>query len=366
MPQKRRSNGEGSIFQEANGRYRISVTRWENGKRTRKTRVAWKKADAVAILSQLRGDTTAPTGHLNLASYLKRWLDDVVSAKAAGTLDSYTNAVDNHISKRIGNVRLDRMTPMVVQTFVAGMRRDEIGSRTQQNAFAVLSAAMEHATALNLLEKNPCGPIARPSHETKEINPFTLDQAKELIAETAGTRHHAMLQLALTAGLRQGEIFGLRWDRIDFKRQTVTIDQQVVCIGGKTSIAKPKTKSSIRTIEVTPACLSSIQSHRAIVLAEGNAGNPLAFPAVEGGLIGRSTFRTRFWIPLLRSQLIAERGFHHTRHTYATLALGAGIPAPVVSRNLGHARVSTTMDIYAHVLETHQSEATATISRLFG
>jgi integrase len=297
---------------------------------------------------------------------LKRWLDDVVSSKAAGTLDSYKNAVDNHISKRIGGLRLDRVTPMTVQTFLAEMRRDKIGGRTQQNAFVVLRAALGHAVGLNLLSQNPCDRIDKPIHETKKIVPFTLEEAKELISETVGTRYHAVLQLAFTAGLRQGEIFGLRWDRIDFAKQTIRIDQQVVCIGGKTSIGKPKTMASIRTIEITAACSDALKSHRAIMLAEGNAGNPLAFPAREGGLIGRSTFRTRFWIPLLKSQLYAERGFHHTRHTYATLALGAGVPVTVVSKTLGHSKVDVTWNIYSHVLENHRSEATETMSRMFG
>ena len=366
MPSRRRGNGEGSIFQEKSGRWRISVTRWEGTKRIRKTRIAWKKADAVAILKELRGDETLPNGHLTVGSYLKKWLADVVASMSANTLNSYTMAVDNHIASRLGTIRLDRLSPIHVQSWIAAMVKDEVGDRSQQNAFAVLRSALKKAVGLNLIAKNPCDRISKPKCEAEPINPFTLIEAREILEDSVGTRWHVAYQLAFTAGLRQGEIFGLRWDRIDFKMRELKVDQQVICIGGKTSLAKPKTKSSIRSIELTLACIESLKAHRAILFAEGNAANFLVLPAPEGGLIGRSTFRSRVWVPQIKSLLLKERGFHHTRHTYATLALGAGVPVTVVSKNLGHSKVSTTLDIYSHVLQTHRSAATETISRLFG
>jgi integrase len=360
MSARRRSNGEGSIFQEKSGRYRISVTRWEGEKRVRKTRTAWKKADAVAILAELRNTTTDTTGNITVARFLCQWLKTVVSQKAANTLDSYTLAVNNHINPKLGTIRLDRLTPANIQAWLSAMSTNKTGSRTRANAYAVFRSAIEHAIDINLIAKSPFARIGKPSHETEPINPFTLDEAREILEDSKGERWHAAYQLAFTAGLRQGEIFGLQWGRIDFEKSTVRIDQQVICIGGKTNLAKPKTKASIRTIEITPACRQALFEHQ-----KQFGSNNLVFTAPQGGLIGRSTFRTRVWIPQLKRLLLTHRGFHHTRHTYATIALGAGVPVTVVSKTLGHAKVEITLNVYSHVLESHRTEATARIESLF-
>lgn len=324
-------------------------------------------ADARAALDELRGDTTVSVGPLTVDGYLQSWLRDVVKSELAGTThESYGLAVDTHISSRIGHVPLKKLRPLEVRAWLTKMVEDEVGSRTRSNAFTVLSAALDEAVVLDLIAKNPCSNLSKPSHDPAPINPFTLEEARELLKETEGDRAHGILQLGLTIGMRGGEIFGLFTNKIDWKARLIDIDQQVVCIGGRTSLAKPKTRASIRTVEITPDCRDALRDHLAIMMKEGHAGNPLMFPAPKGGLIGRSTFRTRVWNPLVKRCMFKPRGFHHTRHTYATLALGALVPPTVISKNLGHAKVSTTMDIYSHVLESHKSGATDTVARLFG
>lgn len=368
MP-KRRSNGEGCITKERSGRYRIIVSVVVGGKRIRKTRTAWKMADATAILNQMRSETNLyeHPHRLTVAKYLEMWIRDTIAGERRDNTDSsYRFAIEKHINPRIGSILLREFGPIHVQTWLAEMSRDEVGSRTRENAFVVLRAAMNHATVLKLITESPCASIAKPKHVTEKMNPFTLEEAKLILSETTGTRFHALLQLAMTAGLRQGELLGLPWNAIDWRNGTVRVEQQAVSSNGKVSLAAPKTESSVRTVEMTAACIDSLQAHKAIMLAEGNAGNELVFPAPEGGIECRGNFRTRFWNSLLVHLELAHRGFHNTRHTYATLALGAGVPITVVSANLGHSKVSTTLDIYAHVLESHNSAATETVARLFG
>lgn len=365
---KRRANGEGCITKEASGRYRIIVSVWSGGKRVRKTRTAWKMADATAILNLMRAETNLfeHPHRLTVAKYLELWLrDTIVGERRENTDFSYRFAIKKHINPRIGPILLRELGPIHVQSFLAEMARDSVGSRTRENAFVVLRAAMKHAEVMKLITASPCDGISKPKHVAAKMNPFTLEEARLLLSDTVGHRFHALLQLALTAGLRQGELLGLSWKMIDWKKSTVRVEQQAVSVQGETRIKPPKTGSSVRTVELTADCLAALQDHRAIMLAEGNLGNELVFPAPEGGIEGRGNFRTRFWDPLLVKHGLAHRGFHNTRHTYATLALGAGVPIPVVSSNLGHSKVSTTLDIYAHVLENHKTGATETVARLF-
>jgi integrase len=168
--------------------------------------------------------------------------------------------------------------------------------------------------------------------------------------------------------MRQGELFGLLWEHVDLPGGKLRIVQAAAEVAGKVSIRSPKTANSARVVELPPVAVKALKEHRAILMKEGNAGSDLVFPAPRGGLIPRSTFRHRYWLPILKHKNVgaAPRGFHHTRHTYATLALGAGVPVHVVSRVLGHSKASTTLDIYAHVLQAHQTAATEAAQRLFG
>lgn len=365
---RRRANGEGCITREPSGRYRIVISTWSNGKRVRMTRTAWKMADAAAILVEMRSkaDRLLRPERMTVEGWLRVWLADTIGGeRRENTAVSYKFAVEKHICPRIGAILLRDLAPVHVQSFVAEMSRDGLGGRTRENAFVVLRAALNHAVGLRLIDVNPCESVAKPRHEAEKMKPFTLEEAQWLLEETVGHRYHALLHVALTAGLRQGELLGLHWDAVDLDSGRLRVEQQAVCVGSSPELAPPKTQSSVRTIELVPSCVAALRDHRAILLAEGNGASKLVFPARNGGLESRGNLRVRFWNPLLNRLNLAHRGFHNTRHTYATLALGAGVPVTVVSANLGHSKTSTTLDVYAHVLEAHRSGATAVVERLF-
>lgn len=377
---RKKANGEGSIWKEATGkyagRYRCRVAAMVNGKMRSLTGSAWSHKEILATLKQLqervaaggldRSAVLAPD-RVTVAGLIEAWLaDHVTLKKSENTAVSYKFAADTHIIPRVGTVRLKEFAPLHAQQLVADWTREGVGSRALQNAFTVLRAAFTYARNLRLIDSDPFEFLEKPEHEAKDINPFTLEEARDLIAATIDDRHHVAVCLGIQAGLRQGEIFGLEWSKIDMKAATATIDQQAADISGSVTLKRPKTKASIRTVSLTPQTITALKAHKAILLKEGLASSKLVLPAPEGGLISRNNFRTRFWIPLLDRLGLARRGFHHTRHSYATLSLGAGIPVTVVSKQLGHAKTSTTLDIYSHVLETHQTSAVETLSRLFG
>lgn len=367
----RRANGEGSIYRTAAGQWKVSLSiRTAAGKRRRINRNARTKADAVAILAKLRNTDAAmfiDPERITLGQYLERWLTTHVAAnRSASTAALYRSISDRHITPKLGGVGLRRLSTAIVQEFVDGMIAANTASRSRQLAFAILGKAMKHAVKVGLIPVDPTENVDKPAHRPKEIFPFTQDEAASIIAESAETRWHALYVLALTSGMRQGELFGLEWSEIDLPGRTVRIKQAAAEVGGRVSISKPKTENSVRTVEITELAAGALRTHRAILLREGNAGSKLVFPAPRGGLVARSTFRHRYWLRLLRHCSITPRGFHHTRHTYATLALGAGVPVHVVAKVLGHSKPSTTHDIYSHVLKQHQDQATAAMQRLFG
>jgi integrase len=174
------------------------------------------------------------------------------------------------------------------------------------------------------------------------------------------------MQLAITTGMRQGELFGLEWRRIEFSASRLRVEQAVAEVNGVLHIRKPKTKRGLRTINLTPDTLAALDAHRTLILKRGRAASALVFPAIEGGPQSRINFGHRFWRPLLTRTELDYRGAHNLRHTYATIALGAGVPVHVVSQIMGHSKPSITHDIYAHVLQADQQHATTAMTRIFG
>lgn len=368
---RRRAKGEGSIYQLSNGSWRASLSFMKpDGTRGRKARTVQNQSSAVIALEEMKRDSglfvESPT-KLTVGKYLLDWLETVAKIdKAENTIVSYGFSIRTHLAPALGRILLSRLTSADVQRAFSAMSEAETGSRTRELAFVVLNSSMNHAVKMGMILTNPCARVSKPKSDRKDIVPFTIAESKLLIAKTRGTLNHAPIVLALMCGLRQGEIFGIHFDRLDMDSGKLRIDQQVQEICGKISVGKPKTKTSVRNIDLPIAVVNALREHRKLLLKYGHAASQILFPASEGGYIRKGNFRTRVWNPLLKKIGLKQRGFHHTRHTYATIALGAGVPVPVVSKILGHSKPSITLDIYAHVLERHTSDATKAIDSLFG
>ena len=367
---RKRANGEGCITKEKSGRYRVVISVWINGKRERRSRTAWKHADAVALLDELRGDASKmlDVRKITLQQHLTEWLEKIVIQKnkrAANTIESYRRAIEKQICPTLGRILLKRLSPDDIESWVYSLITEKVGSRTIENAFKILRSGLKWALRIRRIIDDPIAEISKPSHVSDDICPFSLEESKKILAASDGTRAHAMVALGIKAGMRSGELFGLPWRNVDLKSATIWIDQQAVEINGTRTIEKPKTKCSIRSVNLTPDAVEALRAHKAILLREGNAGSELVFPAPGGGIESRANFRQRVWLKLLKKAGVKPRGFHHTRHTYATLSLAAGVDVAVVSKQLGHAKTSITYDIYHHVLPDHKMEGTQTMSKLF-
>lgn len=368
---RKRANGEGCISKEKSGRYRVSISVWVNGQRVRRTKTAWKHADALAHLENLRSEASSGLLHikgLTVQKHLHEWLDKIITKKkkrTENTIESYRLAVDNHIVPRLGSMLLKQLTTEDIETWVSELSDDGVGSRTIENAFKILRSGLKWASLTKRVVTDPIAGVSKPSHEPEEIFPFTIEESRKIVTESEGTRWHAMIYLGLTTGMRTGELLGLQPEKIDWTNHTILVDQQATEIKGVRKLAKPKTKASCRTVRITPEAAAVILAHQAILMKEGLAGAGILFPNTLGSIESRANFRQRVWLPLLKKVGIESRGFHHTRHTYATLSLAAGDDIAVVSKQLGHSKISITYDLYHHVMPDQQAKAVQTMSRLF-
>ncbi|TWU12828.1 site-specific tyrosine recombinase XerC [Symmachiella macrocystis] len=341
-----------------------------NGELRRRSKVAKSKADANVFLRELQHDLAAgvglPADSMNVAQYMRLWLSDVIQGeRAENTYESYRLSIKNHIIPRIGRLKLSALTSRNVLSMLAAMKRDEVGGKTRQYAHTVLKTALGRAVAMGEIGKNPVDGVPRPQYQPEEIHPFTQQQMRAIIKESEGCRLGSAVLLAFATGMRQGEIFGLPWSSIDFKMSRLDVKQQLIEPRGMRKLTERlKTPTSRRTIELPASIIARMNQHRAASLKEGL--QELVFVDTAGGLIRKSNFRRYVWVRLLKDCGIEYRGFHHIRHTYATLQLTAGVPAHIVADVMGHKDASTLLKVYAHVLEGVQSMASDSIAKLLG
>lgn len=378
----RRANGEGSIFKEKTGRYRIAISVWKEGKRKQVTRTAWKHADALAILKEMRREADAnslSSERIDVEAFINRWLDNVIrSHRAPNTASNYELTCKKYLIPRLGSIQLKRLSPLQIESMFADLEREKAGGSARQAIHRIGCSALNHAVSLGLVEVNPFSKIRRPKHEQRKMRPFSLYECNRIIQATerteagdgeepiAGGRYGAFFRLAFTTGMRLGELFGLRWDHINLTDGYLVIDQQLINTRGRSRISRPKTKSANRKISLTQEAVASLLRHKAIMMKCGFAGSQLVFLSPLGKMENFSNFHRRVWKPLLSHLVIEHRGIHNSRHAFATISLEAGIPLPVISRQIGHASPSTTLNTYIHAIESHEKESVKKIGKLFG
>jgi integrase len=166
-----------------------------------------------------------------------------------------------------------------------------------------------------------------------------------------GERHHALYCLALTTGMRRGEILGLRWGCLDLALRTVHVRQTLVAGRGSPTFESPKSAKSRRSITLTTRAVHALELHRE---RQSKAGfsvedEALVFTSTRGTPINTSRLHLAFKAFLVRAGLPDIR-FHDLRHTCATLLLSKGVHPKIVQELLGHATINITLDTYSNIL----------------
>ena len=178
----------------------------------------------------------------------------------------------------------------------------------------------------------------------------------------SGDRFEALYVLALTTGMRQGEILALKWPEVDLDSGMIQVKATLHRTRAGFEFLEPKTARSRRQIALTGAAVAALRGHRAAQIEE-RLGCPywddpeLVFASEVGTPIQSPNLLRRSFFPLLDRAGLPRIRFHDLRHTAATLLLGQGVHPKIVSEMLGHSNIAITLDLYSHVTPTMQKAA---------
>jgi integrase len=368
----KRGNGEGSIYQrKEDGKWVGSIT-LQNGKRKvfyGKTRKEVKDKLAVALHEQQQG-TLVANSQQTVEQFLIDWLENTHKRSVRPrTYERYKQAIDLHIIPALGRYQLQKLTVQQVQAFYAKEEDKGIAPATIIYHHSVLHNALGKAVAWGLISRNVCDLASLPRKQHYEIQPLTAVQAQKFLDTVHGHRWEALFALALTTGMRRGELLGLKWQDINLETGILQVRRILSRVPTQMANrehvyveAEPKTAKSRRSIAIAPFALEVLKQHYEQQLeAKMKAGtswqwHDYVFCTSVGTHLGPNHVVEEFKKLLTQAGLPNIR-FHDLRHSAASLLLTVGVHPKIVQEVLGHTQISMTMDIYSHVLPGMQQDA---------
>ena len=370
MANKIRGRHEGSIYRRSNGTWRAQMT--VNGKRI--SYAAKTKAECQIWLSrmqfQLDQGYDYHGGKISLEEHLHLWLDASKASLRPNTAHQYGQIIRMHIVPYIGGIQIKDLQLARVEQFYGELINIGVGIRTVRLTHAVLHRALARAVRYRLITHNPAHGASLPRYQQGEMQVLDITQIGQFLVAANGSHYEALYHLAVTAGLRQGELFGLKWSDLKWNRATIHVQRQVQRIRGQGwSFVEPKTKAGRRTIKLSEGTLQGLREHKERlemqkdIVGERWKDYDLIFPSTVGTPGNRSNMRVDFLRVLEKAGLPKIR-FHDLRHTCASVLLNHGLPVIVVSNMLGHSKPSITLDIYGHLSQEKQSEAARIMDEL--
>ncbi len=363
MATKRRGNGEGSVYQRNDGRWVAAVT--IDGKQKfvyAKTRPAAQRRLREA--QRLHEDgLPVVTSRQSVTDYLTDWLKIVESSVRYATFIRYQEYVRLHIIPKIGRIRLAKLTPQQVQDMYAACLSAGLSAQSVRHLHTVFHRALRQAIQLDLVARNVTDRVEPPRAEKAEMQTYSAVQVRAFLDAARGDRLEALYVLAVTTGMRQGELLGLRWQDLDLERRVLQVQVAMQRTKDGLQLAAPKTNAARRKLILGKAAVDALRQHRAKQNAErlqvGERwpdwdlvfANGVGKPITAGHLLRRS------YEPLLLRANLPRLRFHCLRHTAGTLLAEKGVSIKVIQETLGHTRSAVTLDYYVHATENMQKHA---------
>ncbi len=365
----RRGQGEGSVFQLPDGRWRALVDLgYVDGKRKRKAATRPTRREAVEWLREAQQShqsgalvSRTPT----VAEWFVTYLDEYAATRLRPrTLANYRRTIERHILPALGRLRLDKVRPEHLTKLYREKVAGGLSPATVRYLHAVIRAAFGLAVRWGRIPRNVALLVELPESEHAEITPLAVGEARALLAAAGGFRLGARWMVGLSLGLRQGEALGLWWDDVDLAAGVVHVRRQLLrpaAKGAPMTFGPVKSARSRRTLALPGRLAELLTEHRKKQAVERETAEQwadvrLVFATAGGTAIDHRNDAREFKALCERAGIPPYR-VHDLRHTAATLLIAQGQHPRVVMEVLGHSQIAVTMNIYGHVMDPQLRDA---------
>jgi integrase len=371
---KRRTHGEGTVYEKRPGYWAAQI-------RCRGQRItaSGETADVARRNLQAKLDSLDESGRpaaadWTVGAFLTIWIDELRATEALkpSTWRRYEVIVRRYLIPGLGGHRLSELSKHDLAAFIRDARSGLVsprgggsgpGETTLHHIHAVLRVALESAVQQDLIEHNVAKLLKAPSvrHRPKVI--LDGEQAARLVRAARGEPFGAAVILGIATGMREGEILGLRRNDLKLREGEVLVTSNAQDgYSGKRELVEPKTEAGKRAIPLPDFAVEALREH----LAAQDPPSLLVFPSASGEPIRRDRFLRSCFYPILRKAGLPQMPFHDLRHSAATMLMEMEVDAGTVSKMLGHASPSITLNLYGHVTSTMKRRAAAKVQQLIG
>lgn len=349
--------------------------KWHSGFRTKRE----AERGLARILAERDEGTYVEPAKMTFGSYLtEHWLPAIESSIRPSTFNGYRGHVELYLRPQLGALQLQQITPDHLSRFYRDLQKGggrggrTLSPTTVRRVHATVHRALKDAVRWGHLRANPAAVAVKPRQPgagSADITTWTAAELKTFLAHVSGDRLFALWRLAATTGMRRGELLGLRWTDVNMDARRVSVRQTLTVVDREITFGEPKTRRGKRNVALDVETADALRSWKRMQDEERGAWGTawqrtgLVFSREDGTLVNPNLVSAWFGRAATAADVPTIR-FHDLRHTHASLALQAGIPAKVVSERLGHATVAFTLDVYSHVIPGLQEEAATAIAAL--
>jgi len=330
---------------------------------TGKWRHIWKSAPSIRKAEALKtkllaevsgGNYTAPT-KLTLEKYLLEWQAGLPGPVGDRTCELYEYMSRLHIIPELGKIPLTQLRATQIQRLYSIKLTSGLSPRTVQLIHVTLHKALKAAVKTGLLTTNPCDNATQAKPEKKDMRILHKDEIGRFLEEAKKGPYYCLFHCYLFTGVRRSELLALRWIDLDLLGMTMSINRQMKFIKRVVSYKTPKTKSGRRMLDLSPESCQVLRDHREY---QERIRRESGLPPVQDTDLVFCRFDNSPYLPdgVTHSwtKLVKRCGYdvtlHGARHSNASLLLKAGVSPKVIQERLGHASISTTLNLYAHVV----------------
>lgn len=365
---KKRSHGEGTdikyddkkelYFQrigytDDTGKHRIKAIYGKTSAEVKEKRKAWEKAKDEGL--------DLDSEKMTFGQWFKKWLKVYKKNNVeVTTFELYEHMVNTHIIPELGKRKIRTLKRAALQELINN-KADDLAVKSLELLRTILVNCLKHAVLDDIILKNPAVGLKVPKAEKdkrEDIKPFTREELNKILEAASNSYMQNIISLAVFTGMRKGEITGLRWQDVDFKKKVITIKQgaKYSRAENKTITGRPKSEKAYRCIPISEQLVSILKKQKAqqaalkLELGTAYTDNGLVFAKEDGNLLNGNVVGNHFR-RIVEKVGIDYRSFHHLRHTFASIAISRKVNIKALSEVLGHSKIQITYDVYGHLLE---------------
>lgn len=312
---------------------------------------------------------------MTFSSFVEIWTKKFVQKNLEETTAyNYSFQVNKRMIPYFGEMQLDKIKTLHLTDYMDKLA-ETVGESSQVYNFRILRSIFSKAVAWKVLKTNPMDGVDKPKEQPKEMDYYNEKEVAELLNALDDEEPSFRIQvlLALTTGMRRGELLGLEWKHIDLEQGIIDVKQTIPMYkDGEPVIKGPKRSSSVRKIVIPSSVVEELKVYQKHMARERtNSQAPweggdhyFLFAGETGRPLYPKTLGDRWRAFHQKNPDLKYIRFHDLRHTSATLLISQGVHAKIISSRLGHSKIGTTMNVYGHVIESADRAAAETFNNL--